>query len=58
MPVLGNALLAAPKAPLGIACIREFTSITSDYMFRKTINIRLPAEDEKVFSRLLEHKTS
>ena len=40
----------------GIAYTRVFGSNTNDYMLRKVLTVRLSAEDEKMFARLLEHK--
>ena len=56
MRVLGNTLAATANAPLGMACTCVFGSNTSDYMRRKIITVRLSAEDEKMFARLLKNK--
>ena len=40
----------------GVARTRVFGTNTSAYMLREIITVRLSAEDEKMFARLLEHK--
>lgn len=56
MGVLGNVLAAAERVLPGMAYTSVFGANTADYMFRKIITLRLSAEDEKIFTRLLDHK--
>jgi len=55
---LGKYVPAGVMASTGVAYTLVFVSTTNDYMFRKTLTVRLSAEDEKMFARLLQHKAS